>query len=46
VEEFLAAIRKLLDAGRWDKGDLAELLLRTVPEFQHKAAGRSLDDRM
>jgi len=46
VEEFLAGIQKLLDAGRWDKGDLAELLLRTVPEFQHKAAGRSLDDRM
>ena len=46
LEEFLSAIRKLLDAGRWDKGDLAELLLRTVPEFQHKAAGRSLDERM
>jgi UDP-N-acetylglucosamine 4,6-dehydratase len=46
VEEFLTTIRQLLDAGRWDKGDLAELLLRTVPEFQHQAAGRSLDDRM
>ena len=46
VEEFLSTIRKLLDAGRWDKGDLAELLLRTVPEFQHKASARSLDDRM
>jgi UDP-N-acetylglucosamine 4,6-dehydratase len=46
VEEFLSTIRALLEAGRWDKGDLAELLLRTVPEFQHKAAGRSLDDRM
>jgi FlaA1/EpsC-like NDP-sugar epimerase len=46
VEEFLATVRKLLDAGRWDKGDLAELLLRTVPEFKHKAAGRTLDDRM
>jgi hypothetical protein len=46
VEEFLAAIRKFLEAGRWDKGDLAEQLLRTVPEFQHKAAGRSLDERM
>jgi FlaA1/EpsC-like NDP-sugar epimerase len=46
VEEFLASIRRLLGLGRWDKGDLAEMLLRTVPEFQHQAAGRSLDDRM
>jgi len=46
VEEFLKAVRRFLDAGTWDKGDLAEILLRAVPEFRHKAAGRTLDDRM
>jgi FlaA1/EpsC-like NDP-sugar epimerase len=46
VEHFLAEIQRCLKSGSWDKGDLAGLLLQAVPEFQHKATGRSLDDRM
>jgi UDP-N-acetylglucosamine 4,6-dehydratase len=46
VEAFLTTVRSLLDQGRWNKKELSELLLRTVPEFDHQASDRSLDERM
>lgn len=46
LEEFLRAVRNLSESGSWEKDALLDSLRRAVPEFRHRAAGRSLDERM
>lgn len=46
LDEFLAEIRRLRDAGSWEKADLVRLFNDMIPEFAHKETGRYLDGRM
>jgi hypothetical protein len=46
LDHFLARVRALAAGGRWERADLLDALQELVPEFEHREAGRFLDNRM
>jgi FlaA1/EpsC-like NDP-sugar epimerase len=46
LDHFCAEIRRLREAGVWEKAQLVDLFNVMLPGFDHKEAGKYLDNRM
>jgi len=46
LEYFKNTIRKMKDAGKWEKTELVSLFKEMIPDFIHKETGKYLDSKM